>query len=149
LTLNSTSNLDFGSSGVGTLVFASFTPAGNTLNILSYMNTTANFATNTSGADGTDDRLIFATDQSGNLGTFNFGGSFTAAEIALGSGYFEIIGVTAVPEPTTYAAGALAAAVLLISQRRRSVRGIRALARQDTPTLRWRPYDCRPSRPLA
>lgn len=118
LTLNSTSTLDFGTGGVGTLVFTSFTPNGHTLNILNYINSNANPATNTSGVDGNDDRLIFNQDESGNLSSFSFGG-LSAIEIALGGGFWEI---TAVPEPSTWAAGALALVGLLTTQRRRVTR---------------------------
>ncbi len=119
LTLTAASNLDFGT-GVGTLVFASFTPAGNTLNILDYTNSHANVATNSSGVDGSDDRLIFHQDEASNLGDFNFGSGISATEIALGGGYFEI---TAVPEPSTWAAGGLAVlGVLIFSRRRQLVR---------------------------
>jgi len=124
LTLSANSTLDFGSSGVGTLVFTSFTPNGHTLNILNYINSNANVATNTSGVDGTDDRLIFNQDESSNLGSFSFGG-VSAVEIALGGGFWEI---TAVPEPSTWVAGALALVGLLTTQRRRITRLLRQKA---------------------
>src|SRR5262249_52865303 len=119
LTLTANSTLDFGASGVGTLVFASFNPGINTLNILNWTST-ANPTSPNSGTDGVDDRLIFNQDQAGNLSAFNFGAGLTAQEIALDSGFWEIIGVSAVPEPSTWFAGSLAVAgVLFISLRRR------------------------------
>lgn len=80
------------------------------------MNSSANPTPANSGVDGIDDRLIFVTDQSGNLASFNFGGGVSAVEIALGGGYFE---VTAVPETSTWVMGALALSSLLIVQRKR------------------------------
>jgi len=137
LTLNSTSNLDFGTGGVGTLVFASFTPNANVLNILDYTNSHANPTTNTSGSDGVDDRLIFHQDQSGNLADFNFGSGLTAAEIALDSGFFEIV---AVPEPDTWVAAALALGAVGFAQRRRSLRfnssPIKPLLTSRSPLIR-------------
>lgn len=124
LTLNATSTLDFGTGGVGTLVFASFTPNANVLNILNWTSSANNVVPN-SGTDGTDDRLIFHSDQSTNLASFNFGGGFTAQEIALDSGFWEIIGIAAVPEPGTWAAGSLSLAVIgyqLFAIRRRKQR---------------------------
>src|SRR5206468_2436685 len=91
LTLNATSTLDFGASGVGTLVFDSFSRVAGTLSITNWTSS-ADFASQTSGTDGTDDRLIFHQDQSaaGNLAFFDFGGGLTAQQIALGNGFFEI-----------------------------------------------------------
>jgi hypothetical protein len=106
LTLNSNSTLDFGTGGVGTLVFASFTPNAHVLNIIDYSTTAS--APLVSGTDGTDDRLIFATDQAANLTDFSFGG-ISAVEIALGGGFFEIVPV---PEPSTWVGGALALLVI-------------------------------------
>lgn len=56
--------------------------------------------------------------RSNEVSAFNFGSGFSAAEIALNGGYFEVF-ATPVPEPSTYAAGALTLAALVISQRRR------------------------------
>ena len=109
LTLNSNSTLDYGTGGVGTLVFASFTPNGHVLNITNY--TTTASAPLKSGTDGTDDRLIFNQDQLTNLTDFSFGG-ISAIEIALGGGFFEITPVTPVSEPSTWCAAALAAAIM-------------------------------------
>lgn len=116
LTLTANSTLDFGSGtgGVGTLVFSSFTPNGNVLNIVNYTNTTASFPL-VSGVDGTDDRLIFSTDQTANLVDFSFGGT-SAEEIALGGGFFEIVPI---PEPGTWLAGALGLVGVIAFSRRR------------------------------
>jgi autotransporter-associated beta strand protein len=114
LTLNANSTLDFGTPGLGTLVFASFTPNGNVLNILNWTSAASGPA-GVSGTDGTDDRLVFQGDQSGNLADFSFGG-ISAMEIALGDGFFEI---TPIPEPGTWATGGLVLVTLAFSQRRR------------------------------
>ncbi len=110
LTLNGNSILDFGNDGGrGTLVFSSFIPNANVLNVLNWASFHANKATNTSGIDGTDDRLIFNQDQSSNLAAFHFGTGFSATEIALGGGYFEIVPVA---ESETWFAAALATITL-------------------------------------
>jgi hypothetical protein len=114
LTLNSSSTLDFGASGVGTLVFASFSRVAGTLNITNYTSA-ADAISQTSGTDGTDDRLIFNQDQTSNLAFFSFNG-VSASQIALGDGFFEL---TPVPEPSTWFAGSLVLGTLLLSQRRR------------------------------
>ena len=99
------SNLDFGTGTVGVLSFASFTPGVDILTIDNW--------TGTAGAIGSSstDRLIFNADQSANLAFFSFTGYTGASEFQIGTtGFFEIVpNVTAVPEPSTYAAGALAA----------------------------------------
>jgi autotransporter-associated beta strand protein len=117
LTLQTNSILDFGSAGVGTFTFSSFTPNGNTLNILNWTSL-ANATSNLSGVDGIDDRLIFNEDQSSNIAFFNFNG-LPAAEITLDSGFFEIV---AVPEPSTWVGAALACSTIAFSQRRRFAR---------------------------
>ena len=54
------------------------------------------------------DRLIFDSNQSGNLGNFSFTGFASGAvQFDLGGGYYEITPV-AVPEPSTYVGGFLA-----------------------------------------
>ena len=117
LTLNGSSILDFGNDGGhGTLVFSSFIPNANVLNVLNWASFHANKATNTSGIDGTDDRLIFNQDQSSNLAAFNFGTGFSATEIALGGGYFEIVPVA---ESETWFAAALASITLALRLMRR------------------------------
>ncbi len=99
LTLNNTATLAFGGAST-TLVFGTFTPNGNVLTITGYTNTGTLTAGN-SGA-GTDDRLIFSGDQSGNFADFNFGAGAGVGigEVALDGGFYE---VTAVPEPSTWA----------------------------------------------
>jgi autotransporter-associated beta strand protein len=104
LTLTSAgSHLDFGTGTVGALSFASFGPAGTTLAIDNWTGTP-----NTVGSSSTD-RLIFDADQSANLNFFSFTGYTGATEINLGGGFWEVVPV-AVPEPSTWAAGALALA---------------------------------------
>lgn len=104
------SHLDFGTGTVGTLSFASFSNlhAGTDQLIIDGWTGTAYSA----GNAGTD-RLIFATDQTANLGSFRFTGYLPgAAEFQIGtSGYYEVV-PTAVPEPGTYAAGFLAFAAV-------------------------------------
>jgi len=130
LTLAAGSSLNYGGSAVanGTLTFASFTPAGFTLSISGYDGV---FGTTTPGVDGTNDRLIFNTDQSANLARFSFinpdglTGTFAADEINLGNGFFEIVPV---PEPTTWAASLLTAAALGYTQRRRFAKRLRVIS---------------------
>ena len=125
LTLSATSTLDFGSSH-GTLVFASLSdPSNFTLNIANYSNTHYNFATNTSGINASDDRLIFSSDPAAYLSDINFGANKAATEISLGGGFYEV-GMTAVPEP-----GTVFAALLLVGfvgyRERRRLKGLIAL----------------------
>lgn len=115
LTLTGNATLDMGAAGVGTLNFASFSPGSFTLNVINYTSTVTNPTGNISGTDGVDDRLIFATDQSSNLGSFSFGG-LSAQEIALGGNYFEIVPV---PEPATWLAGFLSFTMLACLRHRR------------------------------
>jgi hypothetical protein len=108
------STLDFGSGTVGVLNFASFTPGTFTLTIDNWTGTIA-----TQGG-GTSDRLIFASDQSANLNSFSFTGYGAGAmEFNLGGGYYEIVPVAPVPEPSTYIVGALALAAVGFHQARR------------------------------
>lgn len=115
LTLSATSShLGFGTGTAGTLTFASFSPGSFSLTIDSW----------TAGAN---DRLIFVSDQSANLGSFNFTGYEPGAiEFDLGGGYYEITPASPVPEPSTYVAGALALGALAYHQllrfRRRRIR---------------------------
>ncbi len=105
------SHIDFGTGAVGVLSFASLNASAFTLTIDNWTG-----LANTVG-DATTDRLIFDSDQSSNLGDFQFTGFGPGAmEIALGGGFFEI---TAIPEPSTWIAGMLAFAMLLYTQRRR------------------------------
>jgi autotransporter-associated beta strand protein len=118
LTLSATgSHLDFGTGTVGTVSFASFSPATYSLTIDNWTGTAS-----TLGTIATD-RLIFDSDQTANLSKFVFTGySAGAAEFALGGGYFEVTAVSAVPEPSTYAAGCLALIAVAYSRRKRFVR---------------------------
>jgi fibronectin-binding autotransporter adhesin len=86
LTLSATgSHLDFGTGTVGTFNFASFNPGSNILTIDNWTGTAPTVGTVTT------DRLIFASDQSANLGSFNFTGFGPGAmEFNLGGGYYEI-----------------------------------------------------------
>jgi autotransporter-associated beta strand protein len=113
LTLTATgSHVDFGSGTVGVLTFASFTPSSFTLTIDNW--------TGTAGAAGSGtDRLIFASDQTANLSSFSFTGYTGAMEFNLGGGYYEIVPVAVVPEPSTYVAAALALATIGFHQVRR------------------------------
>jgi autotransporter-associated beta strand protein len=99
------SHIDFGTGGVGVLSFASLSAASFTITIDNWTGTAY-----TQGGAGTD-RLIFDSDQSGNLSAFNFTGYAPGAmEFALGGGFFEIV---AVPEPRTFLPGVLALFVLV------------------------------------
>lgn len=101
------SHVDFGTGTVGTLAFASFTPNAFKLTIDNWTGTV-----NTIGSSTTD-RLIFASDQSANLGSFSFTGFNGATEFSLGNGMWEVTPLTAVPEPATWLAAGCA--VLAIS----------------------------------
>lgn len=120
LTLTATgSHIDFGTGTVGVLSFASFSPGANTLTIDNWSG-----VANTLGS-GSTDRLIFNSDQSGNLGSFLFGGYAGAVEFGLVGGYYEVVPLTAVPEPATYIAGLLALGALGWNQLRRWRRIVR------------------------
>jgi hypothetical protein len=104
------SHLDFGTGTVGVLTFASFAPGGNALTIDNWTGTLATVG------NALTDRLIFASDQSGNLGSFNFTGfGAGAVEFDLGGGYFEI---TPVPEAGTYFSGSIVLALILLHHRK-------------------------------
>jgi fibronectin-binding autotransporter adhesin len=117
LTLTATgSKLDFGSGPVGALVFANFIPDTFKLTIDNWTGTA-----DVQGSASTD-RLIFQTSlSSATLASFSFTGYTTGAtQFNLGNGYYEITPtVTAVPEPSTYAAAALALLAIGYQQRRR------------------------------
>jgi fibronectin-binding autotransporter adhesin len=111
------SQIDFGTGTTGVLNFASFNPGTYSLMIANWTGT-SNVAGN-----GSTDRLIFASDQSANLGSFVFSGFAPGAlEINLGNGYYEI---TPVPETSTLLAGAftLGAISLHLIRRRRKAPG--------------------------
>jgi fibronectin-binding autotransporter adhesin len=117
------SHLDFGSGTVGDLTFASFAPGGHTLTI---DNWTGTFGT--VGTEGLTDRLIFASDQSGNLGSFNFTGFGPGSvEFNLGNGYFEIVPV---PEAGTYFSGSIVLALILLHHRKQ----LRQLFHRESPS---------------
>jgi autotransporter-associated beta strand protein len=119
LTLAANSTIDFGTGTVGTLTFASFTPAGFVLNITNWTGTASGLDTTNSGIDGVNDRLIFNADQTANLAFFSFNG-IGAAEIALDGGFFEVVPI---PETSTWIIGALALGAVGFTQRRK-LRGL-------------------------
>ena len=98
------SHIDFGTGMVGVLSFASLSASSFNITIDNWTGTAY-----TQGGSGTD-RLIFASDQSGNLGDFNFTGYSGAMEFTLGGGFFEIVPI---PEVRTFLPGLLALFVLL------------------------------------
>ena len=112
--------IDFGTGTVGILTFASFTPGAYTLTISNWIGSIG-----IAGGPSTD-RLIFASDQSANLSCFSFSGFGPGAmEIALGSGYYEIVPIAPVPETSTWIAALLALAPVgfaVVRRRRRQVR---------------------------
>lgn len=104
------SHLDFGTGSVGALTFASFAPGSFTLTIDNWTGTAATLGT------GLTDRLIFTSNQSGNLGNFNFTGfgpGVTAFD--LGGGYWEIVPV---PEAGTYFSGSIVLALIPLHHRK-------------------------------
>ncbi len=105
LTLTASGSLiDFGTGTVGVLTFESFTPGAFTLTIDNWTGMAF-----TQGSASTD-RLIFAADQSANLGSFLFTGFAAGAfQFDLGGGFWE---VTPVPEPSTWAGAGMAAIVV-------------------------------------
>jgi fibronectin-binding autotransporter adhesin len=114
------SHIDFGAGNVGTLSFASFTPGAYTLLIDDWTGTA-----NTIGSASTD-RLIFDSNQSGNLSSFWFAGYAPGAtQFDLGGGYYEVTPVTAVPEPSTYAGGLLTLLAIGYLKRRQLGRLVR------------------------
>lgn len=104
------SHLDFGTGTVGVLSFASFAPGTFSLTIDNWTGLAATLGT------GSTDRLIFGSNQSGNLGNFTFTGFGTGAvQFDLGNGYFEI---TPVPEAGTWFSGSVVLALILFHHRR-------------------------------
>jgi len=101
------SHIDFGTGAAGVITFSSFTANLHTLIIDNW--------TGTAGVVGNaaTDRLIFDADESGYLSYFSFTGFSGATEIALSGGFYEIVPITAVPEPSTYASGTLTLIALL------------------------------------
>jgi fibronectin-binding autotransporter adhesin len=121
LTLTANSTINYGTTGVGTLNFDGFvSTSGKTLSVINYTNSEG---PDTSGKDGTDDRLIFNQNLSmAQLGDITIDGlpSSQTAELALGNGEYEI--VAPVPEPATWAAGLLSLGALGFHLRRRRKR---------------------------
>jgi fibronectin-binding autotransporter adhesin len=104
LTLTAGSHIDFGTGTVGVLTFASFNPNGFSLTIDNWTGTAG-----VVGNNGTD-RLIFNSDQSGNLSSFIFTGFGPGAvEFDLTNGFWE---VTPVPEASTWVSAAFALAAI-------------------------------------
>jgi len=111
------SHLDFGTGAVGIITFASFAPGSFTLTIDNW--------TGSANAMGTGftDRLIFASNQSGNLSRFDFTG-FAPGAVALdlGGGYWEIVPV---PEAETWFSGFAVLALILFHHRKQLRRLVR------------------------
>jgi autotransporter-associated beta strand protein len=103
------SHLDFGTGAVGILTFASFAPGAFSLTIDNWTGGAASL-----GGASTD-RLIFGSNQSGNLTRFNFTGFGSGAvQFDLGNGFFEI---TPVPEAGTWFSGLVVLALILFHHR--------------------------------
>jgi fibronectin-binding autotransporter adhesin len=123
LSLQSNATFNFGTIGVGTLVFGTFNANTNTLTILNWTSNASALAA-TSGVDGTDDRLIFSGSPT-DIGFINFDGT-PATFILLDTGFYEVVPV---PETSTRVIATLALAAIGFMQRRRlrnywlSVRG--------------------------
>ncbi len=118
LTLTSNATIDFNllsTSGVATFNFAGFTPGTFTLNILNWTSSNANFTAQTSGIDGTDDRLIFAGALPPAVSNITFNGA-PAGVVALDAGFYEVVPI---PEPSTWIGAALALAAIGFTQRKR------------------------------
>jgi autotransporter-associated beta strand protein len=111
LTLTASSHIDFGTGAVGVLTFASFAPSAFSLIIDNWTGTIAQ------QGGGSADRLIFDSNQSLNLSSFNFTGYAGAVEFDLGNGFYEVV-PAAVPEPATYISGFLAFAAVLFHHRK-------------------------------
>jgi fibronectin-binding autotransporter adhesin len=111
------STVDFGTGTTGTLEFVIFTPGTNTLLVDNWTG-----VPNAAG-DASTDRLIFASDQSANLTSFNFLGYWGATEIPLPNGYYEVTPMSAVPEMNPAQCAALTCVLAgLLCQRRRLMR---------------------------
>jgi hypothetical protein len=109
------------------LTFASFTPGTFTLTIDNWTGTVG-----TVGGLGTD-RLIFNSDQSANLSSFNFTGYVPGAvEFNLGSGFYEIVPAP-IPETSTWVTAALALGAVALAQRRRLAPACRKLIASKAP----------------
>ena len=127
LSLQSNATFNFGTDGVGTFTFASFNPGTFTLDVLNWTSSNANFTASTSGIDGTDDRLIFAGALAPNTTFITFDGAQSTA-LLLEPGFWEVMPLQPVPEPSTWIGGALALAAVGFTQRRRLSRLLRKAA---------------------
>ena len=108
------STIDFGTGATGTLAFAIFNPGGNSLTIDNW--------TGTPGAigDATTDQLLFATDPTPNLSSFNFTG-YQSGGLAflLSSGFYEVTpDFSPVPEMNPAVASAFCALFGVLIHRR-------------------------------
>jgi fibronectin-binding autotransporter adhesin len=114
------SHIDFGTGTVGVLSFAGFDPSVDALSI-----TIDNWTgtANTVGGVGTD-RLIFNSSQSGNLSLFEFTGYAPGAtQINLSGGFYEVVPVAPVPEPSTWIGAGLAGGLIgfnIVRRRRKN-----------------------------
>ena len=115
LTLTANSTLDFNSLA-GTITFSSFTPGAFTLAITNWTNGSSH--------------LIFNQDESGALSSFTLNGG-TAFQTSLGGGFYEI-GITAVPEPGTIAAGLALVGLVAWRERKRLASLLRANRHTET-----------------
>ena len=115
LTLTANSTLDFNSLA-GTITFSSFTPGAFTLAITNWTNGSSH--------------LIFNQDESGALSSFTLNGG-TAFQTSLGGGFYEI-GITAVPEPGTIAAGLALIGLVAWRERKRLASLLRANRHTET-----------------
>ena len=123
---NATLNFDLLSTGgVGTFTFASFTPGTFTLNILNW-SSSADFTTLTSGVDGTDDRLIFGGGAPPDTAFITFNGAASAL-IPLDTGFYEVVPLAPIPEPSTWIGAALALAAIGVMGRKRFVKRFRVI----------------------
>jgi autotransporter-associated beta strand protein len=126
LTLTSNSTINFNllsAGGVGTLTFASFSSTGSTLNITNWVSA-ASFTAQTSGVDGTDDRLIFGGTVAPNTAFITFDGAASGL-IPLDAGFWEVVPLTPVPEPSTWIGAALALGAIGWTQRKRFAKRLR------------------------
>ncbi len=125
LTLTATSIIDFGSGSSSILEFSGLGPhaqGSSTLQIINWDGTPV--------FGGSGDRLLFngvITDFTGKFlqsdVSFNGTSGYTAIPILIGTdNYYEIAGLTPVPEPSTWAAGILAVGAIAFSQLRKGSR---------------------------
>lgn len=126
LSLQSNATFNFGTGGVGTFTFASFAPGTFTLNVLNWTNSNADFTASMSGIDGIDDRLIFAGVLPPDTAFITFNGNQSTA-LLLEPGFWEVMPLTAVPEPSTWIGGALALAALGFMSRKRFAKRARVI----------------------